>query len=198
MIAIIDGCGSNVASIQYAIKRLGKNSILTSDPAVIRSATQVIIPGVSSAGRALQSLQQNGLCEVIKDLTQPVLGICSGMQILFQWCAEGDVEALNIFPEKVEKLKPAKDLPLPHMGWNNLAIIKPNCSLLKGIANLSYVYYVHSYAAKLIENTVAISEYDEPFSAIVAKDNFYGMQFHPERSGKIGERLLFNFLAEGE
>jgi glutamine amidotransferase len=198
MIAIIEGCGTNVASVQYALLRLGKESVLTSNPMVIKNASHVIIPGVSTAKRALMQLSQRNLIDVIYNLKQPVLGICSGMQILFKWCAEGNVEGLNIFSERVDKLC---QLTL-HMGWNTLefnpAIISKHYKLLQGINNQSYVYFVHSYAAGVNNDTLARAQFGKPFSAIVAKNNFYGTQFHPERSGIVGAKILDNFLKLSE
>lgn len=194
MIAIIDGCGANVASLQFALQRLGTKFRLTADKKQISNASKVIIPGVSSAQNAIAGLEKNGLIEVISNLTQPVLGICSGMQVLFEWCQEGEVDALSLFPGRVEKLATNNALVLPHIGWNTLDILIQDCPLLRGITNHSYVYYVHSYAAKIGEYTMASTQYGNIFSALVAKDNFYGMQFHPERSGVVGSKLLENFI----
>lgn len=198
MIAIVAGCGSNVASIQYALNRMGKTSIITSCPNTIKRASYVIIPGVSTAQRALDQLKKSQLIDVILSLQQPVLGICSGMQILFQWCCEGEIPGLGIFPEKVNKLFSSIHLPLPHMGWNTLAIQSKTCPLLEGINDNDYVYFVHSFAAPIGEYTAASSEYGVEFSAVVVEKNFYGTQFHPERSGKVGEKILKNFLQCGD
>jgi glutamine amidotransferase len=197
MIAIIDGSGTNIASIQFALTRLGKKFELTSDPQFIKESAHVIIPGVSTAQRAMNELKKRNLVQTIQSLKQPVLGICSGMQILFDWCEEGQVEGLGIFTDKVNKISPQENLTLPHMGWNTLKLEKPNCALLCDIAEKDYVYFVHSFAAKIGEYTVASSEYGSSFSAVVAKDNFFGTQFHPERSGKVGTRILYNFLQYG-
>ncbi|MBS0290526.1 MAG: imidazole glycerol phosphate synthase subunit HisH [Proteobacteria bacterium] len=192
MIAIIEGCGTNIASIEYALARLNKVYCVTSDPKVIKQASHVIIPGVSTAQRALAQLQRQALTETILSLKQPVLGICSGMQILFDWCEEGQVKGLGIFSGKVVKL-PEKVQTIPHMGWNKLIQNLPTHSLLQGIAKEDDVYFVHSFAASISQDTIASCDYGISFSAIVAKDNFYGTQFHPEKSGKVGLRLLANF-----
>lgn len=196
MIAVIDGCGTNIASILFALERLNKKYELTSEPEKIKAASHIIIPGVSTAKRALEKLQEKRLKEVLKQCQQPVLGICSGMQILFSWCAEGEVSGLNIFPEKVNLLQ-VHNLPLPHMGWNTLKMISSGHFLLEGLNEKDYVYFVHSFAAPVGEYTVASCTYSMPFSAIIAKNNFYGTQFHPERSGKVGARILSNFLQSG-
>lgn len=194
MIVIVEGCGSNIASIQFALKRLNKDFVLSSDANIIKQASHVIIPGVSTAKRAMTQLTQLKLVETIQSLQQPVLGICSGMQILFEWCEEGQVNGLGIFSDKVEKLTQNQNLALPHMGWNTIKFNQPQHPLLTGIETNEYVYFVHSFAAKINNYTIASSEYGVPFSAIVAKNNFFGTQFHPERSSKVGERILSNFL----
>lgn len=194
MIVIIDGCGANISSVQLAIERLGKEAVYTSDPEVIKAASHVILPGVGTAHKALQKLEQLQLIPVLRRLTQPVLGICLGMQILHEFSSEGDVDCLNILPGKVEILPRNNDLPIPHMGWNRLIINNTQSALLKGVENNTHVYFVHSYCASINHNTVATTHYTKPFSAIVQHKNFYGIQFHPERSGYIGRRILQNFL----
>ncbi len=194
MIAIIKACGANFASVEFALQRLGKASVLTTDPETIQAASHVILPGVGTASQAMQQLQQLQLISVIKKLTQPVLGICLGMQILYTHSAEGEIDCLDILPGNVLPLRQCQGLPIPHMGWNQLNISATASPLLKSIANGSYVYYVHSYAAKLGEFTEAATQYGETFSAVVGYRNFYGTQFHPERSGSIGAKILENFL----
>ncbi len=191
MIAIIEGCGTNIASIQFALERLGKKSLLTSDAKIIRSASHVILPGVGTAKNAMTQLQK--LAALIPQLTQPVLGICLGMQLFYEFSEEGKIETLKIISGKISSFKKNTSLPIPHMGWNQLEIKQPN-PLLKNIPDNSYFYYVHSYSAPVNENTIAVTKYGKPFSAIVNNKNFYGVQFHPERSGKTGEQLLKNFL----
>lgn len=196
MIVIIDNVGTNVTSLKFALKRLGKSSILSSNLKEIQKASHVILPGVSTAERAMNQLNQQGLNETVRSLTQPVLGICSGMQIMFDWSEEGSIAGLGIFSQKVEKIQPKANLSVPHMGWNSLEFIKDKpCPLLNDIDDASYVYFVHSFATDIGEYTVASTEHGLRFSAIVAKNNFFGTQFHPERSGKVGATILSNFLA---
>lgn len=195
MIVIIDNVGTNVTSLQLALKRLGEKSVISSNPKEIQAASHVILPGVSTAERAMSQLNQRGLIEIVCSLTQPVLGICSGMQIMFDWSEEGRVDGLGIFSQKVKKIQARDDLYVPHMGWNTLNFIKENtCPLLKKIDNESYVYFVHSFVTDVGEYTTASTEYGILFSAIVAKNNFFGTQFHPERSGNVGAKILNNFL----
>ena len=194
MIVIIDGCGTNIASVQFALERLGKKSLLTSDVTAIKSASHIIIPGVNTAKQAMDQLKKIQLVDVISQLQKPVLGICSGMQILYEFSYENNVNCLGIFPGEIIKLPQSSELPIPHMGWNQLQISSKSSPLLKNIQDGSYVYYVHSFAAPLNKNTIAATKYGQVFSAIVQNKNFYGVQFHPERSGKVGETILKNFL----
>lgn len=194
MITIVKDCGTNVASLLYALERIGRTAIVTNDAAIIKNASHVILPGVSSAARAMTKLKENNLIETIKDLKQPVLGICSGMQILFSQSEEGMVTTLDIISGQVKKLMNTQQCVLPHMGWNRLCEIKKNEPLFEDVPENSYVYYVHSFAILCLQQTIAQSNYAETFSAAVLQDNFYGVQFHPERSGKIGETILKNFV----
>jgi glutamine amidotransferase len=199
MIAIINGCGANIASVQFALERLGKKSILTTDKKVISAASHVILPGVGTAAQAMAKLHALQLVDVIAQLKQPVLGICLGMQILFENSLEGGgIKCLGIIPGDVVPLPRDANLILPHIGWNQLKVNQPQSILLESMKNKSYVYFVHGYAAKMSEYTIAYGHYGMDFSAMVQKNNFYGMQFHPERSGKTGERLLKNFLEIAE
>ncbi len=193
MIAIISACGANFSSVVFACERLGKEAMLTVDPQRIKKASHVILPGVGTANQSMQQLQQVGLPSVIRSLTQPVLGICLGMQILYEHSSEGDVDCLDIIPGKVRALVKKPGMSLPHMGWNVLHI-QNSSGLLAGIEENSYVYYVHGYASKVSEFTLASSDYTETFSAAVQYQNFYGLQFHPERSGPVGAKILKNFL----
>ncbi|MCS5708111.1 imidazole glycerol phosphate synthase subunit HisH [Candidatus Berkiella cookevillensis] len=194
MIAIVKDCGTNVASLVYALERIGKTAIVTNDAEIIETASHVILPGVSSATRAMAKLKENNLTEIIKNLKQPVLGICSGMQILFSQSEEGMTATLDIIPGQVKKLMSTQQCVLPHMGWNRVCEIKKNEPLFEDVPDDSYVYYVHSFAVACLPQTIAQSSYAEIFSAAVLHKNFYGVQFHPERSGKIGENILNNFV----
>lgn len=193
MIAIIDSGGANIASIQFALERLGRAAILTSDPAVIRDADRVILPGVGAAKIAMDNLCRLDLVDTICGLTQPVLGICLGMQLLFDRSDEGGVEMLGIVPGNVSHFTPTQDKTIPHMGWNCVSTHADH-PLLEGIQAEAYFYFVHSYCAPVSDFTVAACDYGEKFSAIVARNNFMGCQFHPERSGRAGAQVLKNFM----
>lgn len=193
-IVIVDNGGANIASLQFALQRLEVASAVSADPAEIRAASHVILPGVGAAADAMSRLRRNGLETVIPTLRQPVLGICLGMQLLYDASQEGDARCLGIIPGRAERFAEAHDRPVPHMGWNTLEIRRP-CALLTGLADGDYAYFVHSYALDLSDATVASTGYGAPFSACVQWRNFYGTQFHPERSAAVGARLLENFLA---
>ncbi|HEV2614242.1 MAG TPA: imidazole glycerol phosphate synthase subunit HisH [Gammaproteobacteria bacterium] len=193
MIAIIDSCGANIASVQFALERLGKQAILTSDSAIIRTADHVILPGVGTAQNAMEKLAERDLVTIIQKLDQPVLGICLGMQLFYQSSEEGNVKGLGVVAGDIKLFPKSPDLVVPHMGWNKLNI-NNNSKLLNNINTGDYVYYVHSYFAPINDNTTATTQYGENFTAMVEKDNFYGVQFHPERSGEVGEQILRNFL----
>jgi glutamine amidotransferase len=192
-LAIIDSGGANIASLRYAIERLGIESELTTDPAKLRSASHVLLPGVGAASDCMSRLQSAGLVDTIRSLRQPVLGVCVGMQLLFESSEEGDVACLGLLPGRVRRFANIGDLPIPHMGWNQLEF-NVQSPLLDDIAPGDYVYYVHSYAAPVSEATIAASTYGELFSAIVQRGNVFGAQFHPERSAHTGSLLLKNFL----
>ncbi len=196
MIAIIDSGGANIASVTFALERCGAAATLTTDAEMIASADKVILPGVGAAPVAMAQLQKAGLVDCIRGLTQPVLGICLGMQLLFERSEEGDTALLGLIPGTVGAFQPAPGLSIPHMGWNRLlptagAAANP---LLKGIDDGAHVYFVHSYFAPVSGDTVAACRYGADFTALVAHGNFMGAQFHPERSGPIGARILQNFL----
>ncbi|MDP6219700.1 MAG: imidazole glycerol phosphate synthase subunit HisH [Alphaproteobacteria bacterium] len=196
MIAIIDSGGANIASVTFALERCGATATLTTDAEMIASADKVILPGVGAAPVAMAQLQKAGLVDCIRGLTQPVLGICLGMQLLFERSEEGDTALLGLIPGTVGAFQPAPGLSIPHMGWNRLlptagAAANP---LLKGIDDGAHVYFVHSYFAPVSGDTVAACRYGADFTALVAHGNFMGAQFHPERSGPIGARILQNFL----
>lgn len=190
-IALIDYNAGNTTSVQNVLKRLGYNSELTSDPDVIRNADKVIFPGVGDASYAMKQLQARGLDVVIPELTQPFLGICLGMQLLCRKSEEGNVDCLNVFDANV-RLFPAKDT-VPHMGWNT---VKAGESILfKGIDPEADFYFVHSYYAESCQDTSATCDYILDYSAALQKDNFYGVQFHPEKSADVGAQLINNFLS---
>lgn len=192
-LAIIDSGGANIASLRFAVERLGATSTLTTDPAVVRAASHVILPGVGAAADCMARLESAGLVETIRSLKQPLLGVCVGMQLLFESSEEGDVACLGMLPGKVRRFPQRPGLPVPHMGWNQLEFSQ-RCALLQDIAPGDYVYYVHSYAAPVSELTLASTSYGEAFSAIVRQGSVYGAQFHPERSARVGALLLRNFL----
>ena len=192
-VAIIDSGGANIASLRAALARLGAESQVTSDPEVIQRAARVLLPGVGSAHNAMARLRGTGLDRLIPTLKQPLLGICLGMQILFDMSEEGPANGLAVIPGRVEKLQFAPGLPVPHMGWNQLQEMKAD-PLLDGVTSLDYVYFVHGYAVPAGTWTVATTDYGSSFTAVARRDNFCGTQFHPERSGLVGARILANFL----
>jgi glutamine amidotransferase len=191
---VIPSCGSNLASLQFALDRLGARVPLTEDPERIRAASHVILPGVGAATPGMARLAAAGLVELIPTLTQPVLGICLGMQLLFARSEEEDTRCLGVIDGVVGKLRASPDLPVPQMGWNEIVPVG-DCPLLAGIASRAYAYFVHSYAAPPGDYTRALTTYGRPFSAVVAQRNFYGTQFHPERSSQVGAQILYNFLS---
>ena len=196
MIAIIDSGGANIASVRFALERLGVDSVLTADPAVISAAERVILPGVGAAPVAMAQLARAGLVECIRGLTQPVLGICLGMQLLFERSEEGDTPLLGLVAGTCGAFDPGMGLTVPHMGWNRLLPRgEGRHPLLSGVEDGAHVYFVHSYAAPVSADTVASCSYGVDFTALVARGNFMGAQFHPERSGPVGARILGNFLA---
>ena len=192
MIAIIDYKMGNLRSVENALKRLGAEFCVTADPAVIRSADRVLLPGVGNAAEAMHNLREAGLVEVIRSLRRPVLGICVGMQVMCRHSEEGDVDCLNIFDSRVKRFVPAPDVKVPHMGWNQIGNLESK--LFKGLDGGSYVYFVHSYYPELCPDTIATSRHGVMFSAALKYENFYGTQFHPEKSGDVGERIIENFL----
>lgn len=196
-VAIIDGGGANIASLKFALERLGRgDAVLTTDPSVIRSAGHVILPGVGAARDAMDRLGAAGLTELISQLTQPLLGICLGMQLLFESSAEDNTDCLGILPGRAERFVAAPDHSVPHMGWNRVHQ-HGDAPLFDGIPEAAQFYFVHSYALPVGKYTIGSCEYGAPFTAVVQRGNVMGTQFHPERSGANGARLLRNFLRSG-
>ena len=193
MLAIVDSGGANIASVRFALERLGVAGELTADPAVIRRAERVILPGVGSAPEGMKRLRAKGLVDCVRGLTQPVLGICLGMQLLFESSAEGDTPSLGIIPGRVALLPESPGVTVPHMGWNTLAVRRAS-PLLKGVDATTRFYFVHSFAGSVNECTLASCTHGGAFAAVVQRGNFRGVQFHPERSGAAGAQLLRNFL----
>lgn len=200
-IAIIKSGGANFASIAQSLRRCGHEPLLTANADEIVNASHIIFPGVGAAGHAMNALRALGLDDLIRDLKQPVLGICLGMQLFYEHTEEDDIEGLAIIPGKVKKIPLASGLQVPHMGWNNLKIVtnanidgsRP-AALIHGLCVSDDVFFVHSYAADVNEYTTATCTYGREFSAMVCRDNFHGTQFHPEKSGAIGEKVLRNFV----
>ncbi len=193
MIAIIDSGGANIASVQFALERLGAQSVLTRDAAKIAAADRVLLPGVGAAPVAMKALRDAQLIEPISQLSQPVLGICLGMQLLFGHSFEGDTDLLGILDGVCHPFTPTEGQSVPHMGWNRLRTTATH-PLLAGLDDVSHVYFVHSYYVPVNDATIATCYYGQDFTAIAARDNFLGCQFHPERSGQVGARILQNFL----
>lgn len=192
-VVLVDGGGTNIGSVRFALQRLGVEAPLSVDAARIRRASHVILPGVGAAGPAMRRLAERGLVDTLCGLRQPVLGVCLGLQLLFARSRESESPCLGLIPAEVGHLPEAADLRVPHMGWNRLSALRPH-ALLAGLPDDAHAYFVHSYAAPVGDWTLATSTHGEPFSAIVQKDNFFGMQFHPERSAAVGSLLLKNFL----
>jgi glutamine amidotransferase len=194
-VAIVDSGGANLASLQFALARLGAGSVVSADPEVIRHAPRVLLPGVGSARDAMARLRASGLDRVLPGLRQPVLGICLGMQLLYEFSEEGNTQCLGIVDATVRRLVPATGRPVPHMGWNRVHVRRDD-PLLAGLADGVHLYFVHGYAAPVTPESAAVTPYGTDLTALVRRGNFAGTQFHPERSGEAGARLLHNFLRE--
>lgn len=192
MIAVVDSGVANLSSVLFALERIGASPKLTANAKDIQAASHVVLPGVGHANAAMKSLAKRNLLELIPNLSQPVMGICLGMQLLFKHSDEGDCNTLGIIDASVERLDTG-DHPCPHMGWNQLNRLKDH-PLLKQVCDDDYVYFVHSYAVPVGNYTLASTEYGQCFSAIVQHNNFFGCQFHPERSGRVGQQILANFM----
>jgi len=192
-VALIDAGGANLGSVRYALERLGATVRLVRDAQGLADAQRVILPGVGAAAPAMQRLHAQGLVEPLRTLQVPLLGICLGMQLLFERSEEGGVDTLGLIPGVVRKLVPACGIRVPHMGWNRLRPLQPSL-LLRGVPERASAYFVHSYAAPLNAHTVAACEHGGLFTAVVEKDGRFGAQFHPERSADTGSQMLRNFL----
>ncbi len=192
-LVIVENGGSNINSVRFALARLGVEATLSDDPDTIARAGRVILPGVGAAGPGMATLQQKELVECIRGLTQPVLGVCLGMQLLFEHSEEGDTPCLGLFPGQVRHFPEQPGLSVPHMGWNPIRVCQPDNPLLQGLDG-RYFYFVHSYAAPVNAACAATCDYGQPFCASAWKGNFFATQFHPEKSAAAGARLLENFI----
>ena len=193
-IAVVPGGGENVNCVLFALERIGVRPVLTLDPAVVAAAERVILMGVGAAAPGMAKLAANGLVECLRGLQQPVLGICVGMQLLFERSAEGDVPCLGMLAGRIEALPHGAGLPVPQMGWNQLELLKADHPLLEGLRSGDWAFYANSYYAPLSNATIARTDYGVPISAVVNRGNVFGCQFHPEGSSAVGSRLLANFL----
>ena len=193
-VVIVANGGANIASLQYALERLNVTSLDSAEPQTIRAATHVILPGVGAAADAMMRLRRAHLHELLPTLRQPVLGICLGMQLLFEASDEGQTQCLGIIPGRATRFAEAPGRRVPHIGWNTVDTLRES-ALLAGLKADDYAYFVHSYALPVSRATVASTCYGAPFTACVEWGNFYGTQFHPERSAAVGARVLKNFLA---
>lgn len=192
MTGIIDYNTGNIRSVENALMRLGGDYVLTSDTEVLSACDRLILPGVGDAGYAMAQLRACGLDSFLKSCTMPVLGICLGMQLLCSHSEESDTDCLGIFPNLVRRFERSMPLKVPHVGWNDITGLDP--ILYDGVPEGSYVYFVHSYFAEINEDTASVTTYGIPFSSSLRKGNFMGCQFHPEKSGDVGEKILSNFL----
>lgn len=192
-VAIVDGGGANLASLEFALGRLGAESFVTADAAMILSASHVILPGVGAAASAMQLLDSKDLLAVLPEVKRPFLGICLGMQLLCDRSAEDDANCLGIVPGQVTRLVADPQHPVPNMGWSEVSRVA-DTALFDGIDDGSWFYFVHSYALAVNDRTIAVASHRDSFSAAISRNNFYGVQFHPERSSAAGSRLLRNFL----
>ncbi len=192
MVVVIKYNAGNIYSVVHALRREGVEPLVTDDKQLISKADKVIFPGVGEASTTMDYLRKNGLDTFIKELKQPVLGICLGMQLMCRYSEEGNADCLGIFDADVRKFIPKEREKIPHMGWNQIYSLKSD--LMKGVEDNKFVYFVHSYYVPICSGTIAKTDYIEPFSASLNKDNFYATQFHPEKSGEIGSIILKNFL----
>lgn len=195
-VVLVDAGGSNIGSVRYALERLGVDAELTGDAEAIRSADRVILPGVGAASVCMRRLEDLALVDVLRTLDKPLLGVCVGLQLLFAHSEEDDTPCLGLLPGRVRKLQPSPDIRVPHMGWNTLQRRRDR-SLVDGILEGDHAYFVHSYAAPVDDDCLCTSDHGQRFAAIVQRGNVAGAQFHPERSGAVGARLLKNFIEYG-
>ena len=193
-LALVDAGGANLGSVRYALERLGVEARIVRDGDGLRDAGRIILPGVGAAAPAMALLLERGLVAPLRAAKVPLLGICLGMQLLFEGSEEGDTKCLGIFPARVTRFPDRQGFPVPHMGWNQV-VPQSGSPLTRGLGDDAYVYFVHSYAAPVGPWTQAVTDYGGEFSAIVRHANFHGAQFHPERSSRAGQRILANFLA---
>jgi glutamine amidotransferase len=192
-VVLVDSGGANIGSVRYALERLGVVAELSGDGDAIRRADRVILPGVGAAAAAMQRLRELDLVATLRALDKPLLGICLGMQLLYALSEEGDVECLGLLPGRVRRMRGSPGVRIPHMGWNRLRK-RNDSTLLDGVADGAQAYFVHGYAADIDNATIASCEHGEGFAAVVQNGHIAGAQFHPERSGPVGLRLLANFL----
>lgn len=195
-LAIVKYNAGNIQSVLYALERIGVEAVVTDDQEYLKKADKVIFPGVGEASSAMNYLKERGLDKLLVSLTQPVLGICLGMQLMCRYSEENDTDCLGIFDEKVLKFDVSgieERIKVPQIGWNTIYDLKTN--LFKGVAENSFCYFVHGYHAALGEHTIATTHYIKPYSSALHRDNFYGVQFHPEKSAAVGEQIIKNFLA---
>ena len=192
-VVLVDSGGANIGSVRYALQRLGVDAPVTHDAARIRTASHVILPGVGTAAAGMARLREAGLIDILRGLRQPLLGICLGMQLLYERSEEGAARCLGLLGGSVRRLRPRAGVRVPHMGWNRLRAVRDD-PLLDGVGPDEYVYFVHGYAPAVDTHTLAECDHGGAFAAVVRRGNVCGMQFHPERSGSVGARMLANFL----
>lgn len=191
-VVIIKYNAGNIRSVMFALERIGVQAIVTDDHNEIRQADRVIFPGVGEASSAMNYLKEKGLDQLINSLTQPVLGICLGMQLMCSYSEENDTNCLGIFEQKVKRFPDTVGFKIPQIGWNNIYNLKS--TLFEGVTENAYMYFVHGYYVELCDNAIAKTDYIEPYSSALQKNNFYAVQFHPEKSGDVGQKILENFI----